>query len=288
MKMSHRDWVQLSSYVDGEMNPREIKKIEDRLKKEPDLQLALEELHRTKLTLQQTPILKVPHNFNLTPEMVGLKSRPQPVRRYRLASALMTFILIGVLVLDFGRAFVSGSMAPAAPKEVMLEAFSDSAADALEEPAFMESEGAVESDREVAETEAGETFEEESPLPQALAEAVEEGEALGAAQETENKSIEDEATEAEATDPEATSKQAEEWQEDEVTEELAVPSQTFAPEIPGTAAPQPSPSVYFPDEEILRIEKITSIDPLRILEVIFGLGALSFGIAAWVIRRRKS
>jgi hypothetical protein len=283
MKISNRDWVQLSAYLDGEMSPREIKKIEERLTKEPVLQLALEELHQTKLTLQQTPKLKVPRNFFLTPAMVGLKTRPRPVRRYRLASALMTFMLIGVLVLDYGRAFVSGSMAPAAPKEVMLEAISDSAADALEEPVLMDAEGVIESDRAVAETEAGAPLEEESPPPQAVAEAVEEGEALGAAQETESKS-----TEEEATDPEVTTNQAEDGQKDEVAEELAVPSQTFAPEIPGTPVPQPSPSVYFPDDEIHRIEKIPSIDPLRILEVIFGLGALSFGIAAWVIRRRKS
>ena len=283
MKISNRDRVQLSSYLDGEMNPREIKKIEDRLTKEPVLQLALEELHRTKLTLQQTPKLIVPHNFILTPEMVGLKTRPRPVRRYRLASALMTFMLIGVLVLDFGRAFVSGSMVPAAPKEVMLEAISDSAADALEEPALMEAEGVIESDRAVAETEAGAPLEEESPAPQVADEAVEKGEALGAAQEAESKS-----TEEETIDADVTTNQAEEWQEDEDAEELAVPSQTVAPEIPGTPVPQPSPSVYFPDDEIHRIEKIPSIDPFRTLEIIFGLGAISFGIAAWVIRRRKS
>ena len=283
MKISNRDWVQLSSYLDGEMNPREIKKIENRLTKEPVLQLALEELHRTKLTLQQTPKLIVPHNFILTPEMVGLKTRPRPVRRYRIASALMTFMLIGVLVLDFGRAFVSGSMVPAAPKEVMLEAISDSATDALEEPALMEAEGVIESDRAVAETEAGAPLEEESPAPQVADEAVEKGEALGAAQEAESKS-----TEEETIDADVTTNQAEEWQEDEDAEELAVPSQTVAPEIPGTPVPQPSPSVYFPDDEIHRIEKIPSIDPFRTLEIIFGLGAISFGIAAWVIKRRKS
>jgi len=283
MKMSSRDWVLLSSYLDGELSPKEIKRIEERLNNEPVLQFALEELQQTKLTLQQTPKLKVPRNFFLTPTMVGMRTRPQPARRYRLASALMTFMLIGVLVLDFGRTFMSGSMAPAAPKEVMLEAISDSAADALEEPALMEAEGAMESDRAVAETEAGEPLEEESPAPQVAAEAVEEGEALGAAQEAEGKS-----TEEEATDAEATTNQAEEWQEDEVAEELAIPSQTITPEIPGTPVPQPSPSVYFPDDEIHRIEKTSSIDPIRILEIIFGLGAISFGIAAWVNKRKRS
>ena len=283
MKMSKRDWVLLSSYLDGELNPKELKKIEERLTNEPVLQFALEELHQTKLTLQQTPKLKVPRNFFLTQAMVNMRARPQPARRYRLASALMTFMLIGILVLDFGRTFVSGSMAPAAPKEVMLEAISDSAADALEEPPLMEAEGAMESDRAVSETEAGEPLEEESPAPQVAAEAVEEGEALGAAQEAESKS-----TGEEATDTDATTNQAEEWQEDEVAEELAIPSQTIAPEIPGTPVPQPSPPIYFPDDEILRIEKTSSIDPFWILEIIFGLGAISFGIAAWVNKRRRS
>lgn len=174
-------------------------------------------------------------------------------------------------------------MAPAAPKEVMLEAVSDSAADSLEEPALMEAEGVMESDRAVAETEVGEPLEEESTAPQVAAEAVEEGEVLGAAKEAESKS-----TEEETIDTDATINQADEWQEDEVAEELAVPSQTFAPEITGTPVPQPSPSVYFSDDEIHRIEKIPSIDPFRILEIIFGLGALSFGIAAWVSKRKKS
>ncbi len=56
--------------------------------------------------------------------------------------------------------------------------------------------------------------------------------------------------EDEDIDADVTTNQAEEWQEDEDAEELAVPSQTVAPEIPGTPVPQPSPSVYFPDNEI--------------------------------------
>jgi len=283
MKISNRDWVQLSSYLDGELNSREITKLEERLTDEPVLQHALEILQQTKLTLRQTPKLKVPRNFFLTPDLVGLKTRPRPVRVYRLASALMMFMLIGVLVLDFGRTFVSGSMAPAAPKEVMLEAVADAAVDVLDEPALMEAEGEMESDRAVSEFEAGASPEEESPAPQVAAEAVEEGEALGAAKEAESKS-----TEEEATDVDASTNQAEEWQEDEDAEELPVPSLTFAPETPGTPVPEPSPAVYYPDEEIHRIEKVTTFDPYRILEIIFGLGAISFGITAWVIKRRKS
>ncbi len=281
MKLSNRDWVQLSSYLDGEMNLRELNRTEERLKKEPALQLALEELRQTKITLQNTPKLRVPHNFILTPMMVGIKANPRQVRGFRLVSALMSFLLIGVLVLDFGRTFVSGSLAPAAPKEVMLEAFSDSAADALEEPALMEAEGAMESDRALDETEAGAPLVEEAPAPQEVAEVMEEGESLGTAQEAESRSTEEEALDAAAN-------QADKSQEDGAADEQALPSQTFAPEITETPVPQSTTSVYFPDEEIRRIERSPSIDPFRILEMILGFGALAFGIAAWLIKRRKS
>ncbi len=281
MKLSNRDWVQLSSYLDGEMNLRELNKTEERIKKEPALQLALEELRQTKITLRQTPKLRVPHNFILTPAMVGLKTSPLQTRGYRLVSALMTFLLIGVLVLDFGRSFVSGSLAPAASKEVMLEAISDSAADALEEPALMEAEGAMESDRSVAETEAGAPLVEEAPAPQEAAEVMEEGESLGTAQEAESGITEDEA-------PDTATNQTDVQQEDGVAEEQMAPSQTFAPEIPESVVSQPPTSVYAPDEETHKIERVPSIDPFRILEMILGFGALSFGIAAWLIKRRKS
>lgn len=275
MMISNRDWVQLSSYLDGELDRQELQKIEERLSKEPGFQLALEELRQTKVTLQHTPILKVPRNFQLTSAMVGIKTAPRAVRGYQLASALMTFLLIGVLVLDFGRVFVNGSIAPAAPKEVMLEAFSDSAADALEEPALLEAEEEMVSDRAAVETDAGPPQDEESAAPPAAAEAVEEGEALGAAQEPEGKSAGEDVPDADLA-----TNQVEEWQEDEVVAELVVPSQTLVPE--------PLRSDYFPDEEINRIERGPSSDPFRLLEIILGLGAISFGAAAWVIRRRKS
>ena len=279
MKISNRDWIQLSSYLDGELNPRELNKIEERLKQEPVLQLALEEMSQTKKTLQQAPKLKIPHNFILTQAMVGGKTRPRLARGYRLVSALMTFLLIGVLVLDFGRFFMIGAMAPAAPKEVMLEAVSDSVVEALEEPALMEAEGDMEADRAVAETEAGAPQEEEAPA--VAAEAVEEGESGGFSQEAESKSTEEGFTDTAAN-------QADEWQEETDGEELVLPSQTFTPDITRTPVPPPPTMEFGPDEEIHKLERIPAIDPFRVLEIILGFGAISFGIATWVIRRKRS
>lgn len=278
MKISNRDWIQLSSYLDGELDPREINKIEERLKKEPALQLALEELNQTKKTLQQTPKLKIPRNFILTPAMIGVSTRPQPARGFRLVSALMTFLLIGVLVLDFGRFFMIGAMAPAAPKELLLEAVSDSAVEALEEPALLEAEADKDADRALAEPEAGAPQEEASAV---AAETVDEGESVGFAQEAESKSTVEGSADTAAN-------QADEWQAEEAVEELALPSQTFTPDIVGTPEPQPPISELVLDEEIHELEEIPSIDPFRVLEIILGFGAIAFGFAAWVIKRKRS
>ncbi len=279
MKITTRDWVQLSSYLDGEMNPQDLKRLEDRIKKDPALQLALEDLRQTKITLGATPTLKVPRNFKLTPEMVSSRARPRQVRAYRLAAALMSFMLIGVLVLDFGRGFMMGAMAPAAPKEVMLEALPKSAAaDALEEPAVMVAEGEMESDRAAVGTDTESMPDEEAAAPDIAVEAAEEGESLEMAQEAESKSSGDEAADQAAN-------QADEWQEEDVAEVLAAPTQTLGMDIPETAIAQTTPPAYFPDEGITRASRI---DPFRIMEIVLALGAVSFGIAAWLIRRRKS
>jgi anti-sigma factor RsiW len=281
MKITNRDWVQLSSYLDGELNPKEIKGIEERLDKEPVLQFALEELRQTKETLQQTPKLRVPRNFTLRAEMVGIKTRPQQARGFRLVSALMSILLMGVLVLDFGRVFMGGAMAPAASKEVMLEALSESAADTVEEPVLMEAEAEMDTDRAAAEAEIETSRDVEAPAPEVAAEAMEEGESVGYAQEAESKSTGDEA-------PDAATNQTDEWQEVGTPEELTEPTQTFVPQESGTPVPQLITSPNLPNEETHSIDRIPSLDPFRVLEIILGLGAIIFGIAAWVIRRRKS
>ena len=280
MKITTRDWVQLSSYLDGEMSPQELKRMEDRVKNDPVFQDALEELRYTKITLGKTPTLKVPRNFTLTSEMVGSRPQPRPrqARVYSLAAALMSFMLVGVLLLDFSRGFMSGAMAPAAPKEVMLEAFSEFAADALEEPAVMVAEGELESDRAAVGTETESMHDEEAAAPGVAAEAVEEGESLEFAQETETKSTGEEDTDLAAN-------QSDEWQEEDTAEGSALPTQTIGIEISGTSIPTTMPPAYFPDEGKTWTARI---DPFRILEVFFALGVLGFGTAAWLSRRRKS
>ncbi|MCJ7714921.1 MAG: hypothetical protein MUO54_00165 [Anaerolineales bacterium] len=185
MKISDREWIQLSSYLDGELNPKEENLLEKRIQRNPELQSALKELQTAKRVLKLTPQISIPRNFTLTPAMLGIKNRPPAGRGYRLAAVALSCLFIGVVVLDFGSLLLlGGSFAPSAPKEMMFEAVSESAADSMEEPALIAAGEEAEADRAAVEVEADLTQEEGAPA--VAAEAVEEAEAVGMA-ETEEK-----------------------------------------------------------------------------------------------------
>jgi len=303
MEISNRDWVQLSAYLDDALNRREKIQLEKRMKLNPDLQTALEDLKITKIILSKTPRIPVPRNFTLSPAQIGIKTR-QPVHtRYRLAAALMSFVFIGVLILDFGGIILGGGFAPAmAPKsqEVMFDAAAESAVDEMEEPALLAAE--VENDRAVE----GELVEEVSAPTEAADTEVEVmAEAAESAARTEESSVEEEsapAEEAETVEDTAPAVGAEspgeekttsgeettegdtlaEGYDDQAQANQAVPSPTVG------GLPLTTQAVTYADEPSQREFQREPISTLRILEIIFGLGIIGFGAAAWVLKRRDS
>lgn len=102
--ISMREWEALSAYLDGELPAKERARMEARLNQAPELRSALEEMRNTRTVLRSQPKVRAPRNFMLTPEMVGLASRPaQRAPAYpffRLASALAAFLFLAVLVGD--------------------------------------------------------------------------------------------------------------------------------------------------------------------------------------------
>lgn len=175
MDISRQDWQLLSEYMDDELSAKEKARLERRLEREDNLQKTLQKLRRTRRILRATPQLSAPKNFTLTPEMIGRRKEQAslfPV--FRLATALVSFLLVAMLVLDFsGLILPQGAIQPAAPA--------------------MEQE-ALEMSREESGKAVGEP-EREQPQEDALAEGVEEElaeeeaeknmEALSASQETE-------------------------------------------------------------------------------------------------------
>jgi hypothetical protein len=120
--LSRRDLEALSAYLDGQFSPRNIRKLESRLRHEPDLQRALEQLRQTRHALRSAPQARSPRSFTLTPEMAGRRVViPRGYTAMRLvavtASLMFAVVFVGELLLS-GMPMAGVAFAPAAEKSV--------------------------------------------------------------------------------------------------------------------------------------------------------------------------
>ncbi len=116
IRLSPRDWEALSAYLDQQLNSIEHSRLEARLQAEPGLSKALEELRRTRLMLRSQPRLRVPHNFTLSPEMVGASRSPSLYPAFRLAAMIATLLFVIVFLGDW----LTSSSRTAIPRPVSL------------------------------------------------------------------------------------------------------------------------------------------------------------------------
>jgi hypothetical protein len=99
---SFRDVEKLSAYLDGQLKPSEIVRLESRLQSDPELATILKELRQTRSLLRQLPQRRAPRNFTLTPKMVGQKPplpRTYPV--FRFATVLATLLFFFTFATNF-------------------------------------------------------------------------------------------------------------------------------------------------------------------------------------------
>lgn len=102
MDISRRDWQLLSEYIDGELSERKRVRLESRLASERALRDALRKIKRTQQILRAAPHLSAPRDFVLTPDMIPQRETRSFFPVFRLATALVSILLVAVLVLDFG------------------------------------------------------------------------------------------------------------------------------------------------------------------------------------------
>ena len=111
--MNRRDTEQLSAYLDGELKPSDLTKLEARLKTDPELASVLSDIRAARTLLRKLPSRKAPRNFTLTRKMVGQNPplpRTYPVFRFATALAtLLFFFSIGVN--SFGTQMASRNVA---------------------------------------------------------------------------------------------------------------------------------------------------------------------------------
>ena len=105
-QLSHRDYEQISSYLDGGLKPKERARVEARLQSNDAFQAALQEIRKTRSLLRSLPRMRSPRNFTLTPAMVGkpvtrLGLYPRSYYTLRLSAVLSSVLLVCVLIGDF-------------------------------------------------------------------------------------------------------------------------------------------------------------------------------------------
>jgi hypothetical protein len=106
--MNRRDLELLSAYLDGELKPAETLRLEARLKTDPELASALDDLRAARTLLRKLPLRKAPRNFTLTRQMVGQNPPlPRTYPAFRLATVVATLLFF----FSFGVNFVSTQLA---------------------------------------------------------------------------------------------------------------------------------------------------------------------------------
>lgn len=95
--LSSRDLELLSAYLDRQLNSVEQRRLEERMRLNPGLQNAFDELRRTRAMLRSLPKVRAPRNFTLTPAMLPARRRQMlwglPLN-WNFASALRSLLKV--------------------------------------------------------------------------------------------------------------------------------------------------------------------------------------------------
>lgn len=101
-KLRRRDLEQLSAYIDGELNEKDARQVEERIAQDATFGIALQELKNTRKLVSELPTVRPPRNFTLSPEMAGIRRGLNlfPIFRFATVIATAAFaVLVGADVL---------------------------------------------------------------------------------------------------------------------------------------------------------------------------------------------
>lgn len=93
--MNYRDVETLSAYLDRQLAPSDLARMEFRLQSDAALRAVLDDLRTARDLLCKLPTRRAPRNFTLTRKMVSLKlPMPRAYSGFRFATALATILLL--------------------------------------------------------------------------------------------------------------------------------------------------------------------------------------------------
>lgn len=73
--LKNNQWEALSAYLDGQLSVRERQVLEEQLRSDTELQMALDELRQMQTLLRSVPRFRAPRNFTLSPKDIPQRER---------------------------------------------------------------------------------------------------------------------------------------------------------------------------------------------------------------------
>ncbi len=93
--MNEKDHETLSAYLDGQIEPVDLARLEARLHTDPKLRSTLEDLRSTRDLLRKLPTRRAPRNFTLSRSMVALRPPlPRAYSGFRFAAVMATILFL--------------------------------------------------------------------------------------------------------------------------------------------------------------------------------------------------
>jgi len=122
--LSDRDYELISAYLDGEVDIRQKKVIENRLAQDAQFKSAYEQLFRTRRLMRSQPLLRAPRNYTLSPKMLSTsQTSPKALLPFplllRTVSAFASLVFLVLFGLNWITASRTMSVAPLASSEVL-------------------------------------------------------------------------------------------------------------------------------------------------------------------------
>jgi hypothetical protein len=141
-QLSSRDYETLSAYLDGELSPKDMQRVELRLQASPELRDGLAELKYTQRLLKKVPMRRAPRNFIIKPSMLPQKRQLSPFYpALRLASALASILLVVAfasdLFLSMGLSKAVGRISAPAAQPITTQVVDSQAAQGTQGPLTM-------------------------------------------------------------------------------------------------------------------------------------------------------
>lgn len=119
--------VDVSAYIDGQLDPAALSKFEATLEKDQALRYRVDAMREVVTLVRAVPLREPPRNYLLTPAMVAVKSaqRPAPRRPSLLMMRLATSLAAVAFVVTAGLNFLNQGLSPSAmvmPSEEIAQA----------------------------------------------------------------------------------------------------------------------------------------------------------------------